>query len=139
MQEALLTAWTKRDQYEGRGSYIGYLRQTAFRLFLNQVVRQRRRKRLAEEHGPVDVSATVPQEAIDEEDARDRLVALVRESVESLPEEQREAFLLFRFQGLSTAEVAAAASVPLKTAETRIRRATLRVAELLAPHRHLLR
>ena len=50
------------------------------------------------------------------------------EAVDGLPDGPREAFVLFRFECMTCAEIAATTDAPVKTVETRLRRAT----ELLA-------
>ena len=61
-----------------------------------------------------------------------------RAAVDELPEGPREAFLMFRFEGLRVAKIAQISGAPLKTVETRIRRATLLLAERLGALRQHL-
>jgi RNA polymerase sigma-70 factor, ECF subfamily len=141
LQETFLTAWKKRALFEGRGSAAGFLRRTAYRLFLNQNEVTSRRASLA----PIVQASLVgtnadgggPGEPSDHE--RDEtvgfLVQRVRAALEELPEPARAAFVLFRYEGLSCAEVAELQSAPLKTVETRIARATELLAEKLRPYR----
>jgi RNA polymerase sigma-70 factor (ECF subfamily) len=139
LQETFLTVWRKRALYDGRGSASGFLRSTAYRLFLNQAQLSARRSDLAplaagERNG-------LPESA-GELDGRERdetvgfLVARVREALDELPEPTRTAFVLFRYEGLTCAEVAETQGAPQKTVETRIARATQLLAEKLRPWRH---
>jgi RNA polymerase sigma-70 factor (ECF subfamily) len=139
VQESLMTAWRKRELYEGRGSVAGFLRSTAFRLFLNQREKDQRRDRIQ----PMTVLGDPPspgsrQDDVARADALAYFVARVREALETLPREQREAFVLFRFDGLTCAEIALRTHAPVKTVETRVRRATLALAEELRGYRDLL-
>lgn len=134
LQETFLTVWKKRELFEGRGSAAGFLRRTAYRLFLNQNELSTRRASLA----PL---APCETERGDEPDSeRDEtigfLVARVRAALDELPEPTRTAFVLFRYEGLSCAEVAETQGAPQKTVETRIARATQLLAERLRAYRH---
>jgi RNA polymerase sigma-70 factor (ECF subfamily) len=143
LQETFQTVGRKRALDDGRGSAAGVLRSTATRLFLNQTQISARRSDLAplaaearaEERNGTPVSAG-------ELDGRERaetvgfLVARVREALDELPEPTRTAFVLFRYEGLSCAEVAQTQGAPQKTVETRIARATELLAEKLRPWRH---
>ena len=133
LQETFLTVWKKRQLYDGRGSAVGFLRRTAYRLFLNAHSVARRRAPAQPTAAPVHTDElAAPDEAAgaarERQETIDFLVRHVREALEELPEPTRTAFVLFRYEGLTCAEVAETQGAPLKTVETRIARAT----ELLA-------
>ena len=134
LQETFLVVWRKRALFEGRGSAAGFLRRTAYRLFLNQSQLSARRASLA----PAENGA-VHAEGSDAEPERAEtigfLVQRVRHALDELPEPARTAFVLFRYEGLSCAEVAELQEAPLKTVETRIARATELLAEKLRAYR----
>ena len=132
-QETFLTVWRKRDQFEGRGSVAGYLRSTAFRLYLNQ--RELRQRRAALEPDPVEATTPAPEEDVEHDEAVRFLIARVRSVLASLSDEAREAFVMFRFEGMTCAEIAELTDTNVKTIETRVRRATHEVAERLKPYR----
>jgi RNA polymerase sigma-70 factor (ECF subfamily) len=133
LQETFLTVWKKRELYVGRGSAAGFLRSTAYRLFLNQAQLAARRSDLAPLAAEVRAhDAAEPERA----ETIGFLVARVRAALDELPEPTRTAFVLFRYEGLSCAEVAETQNAPLKTVETRIARATQLLAEKLRPWRH---
>lgn len=131
LQETYLTVWRKREQYRGDGSDLAYLRRCAFRLFLNQRAKQKRRAELAPDRRPPEPS--MPHRILEEQDARRLLLGRVRSAVEALPDGPREAFVMFRFEGMPCREIAEMTGVPVKTIETRIRRATQLLAEALGP------
>ena len=141
LQETFMTVWRKRELFEGRGSAAGFLRRTAYRLFLNQSERVTRRAALAPladaERRPAAAAPAPGDESADQEHAETVgfLVQRVRAAVEELPEPARTAFVLFRYEGLSCAEVAETQGAPLKTVETRIARATAILAEKLKAYR----
>ena len=139
LQDTFLTVWRKRDQYEGRGAAAGYLRRVAHRVFLNSRQRQDRRAglfRLVERDS--DDSATPADDEVGETESMRFLSGRVREALEALPESMREAFVLFRFEGLTCAQIADATEAPVKTIESRVRRATLLLADRLSNLRHHL-
>jgi RNA polymerase sigma-70 factor (ECF subfamily) len=135
LQETFLTVWRKRELFEGRGSAAGFLRRTAYRLFLNHNELWTRRAAHEpperDEHEP-DTSAPDAERA----ETVGFLVQRVRAALDELPEPARTAFVLFRYEGLSCAEVAETQGAPLKTVETRIARATQLLAEKLRAYRH---
>lgn len=138
-QETLLRCWRKRHLFEGRGSFAGFVHRTAFRLWLNHRKKELRRERLALaawSSSPAPVAA--PAVEVVCSDSLERFLDLLREALEELSTEQREAFVAFRLEGLTCAEIAERQSEPVKTIETRVRRATLALAERLKGHRHLL-
>lgn len=132
LQETFLMVWRKRALFEGRGSAAGFLRRTAYRLFLNQNQVATRRADLAPvlENGHAE-----PSSAHERDETVEFLVRRVRAALDELPEPTRTAFVLFRYEGLSCAEVAELQSAPQKTVETRIARATELLAEKLRPYR----
>lgn len=138
LQETFLTAWRKREQYRGNGSAAGFLRRTAYRLFLNAVQVRRRREDLAPRSPgkPPGEPATAEDESRDRRETLGFLSARVEEALRELPEPNRTAFALFRYEGLTCAQVAEAMDAPLKTTETRLVRATQLLAERLRPFRH---
>src|SRR6185436_10749562 len=108
LQETFMTVWKKRELFEGRGSAAGFLRRTAYRLFLNQAELVTRRAALA----PVAARDIEPAAEAAHRDAlaaheRDEtvgfLVQRVRAALEELPEPARTAFVLFRYEGLTCA------------------------------------
>lgn len=135
LQETFLAVWRKRAQFEGRGSTAGYLRRTAYRLFLNQREARERRRSLAP---TVSADASLPARSDDERERRESIEFLahrVREALDALPEPAREAFVLFRYEGLTCAQIADLAGAPVKTIESRIDRATRLLAEKLKAYR----
>lgn len=140
LQETFLAVWRKRAQFEGRGSAEGWIKRAAFRLYLNEREKRVRRTRLDGAQPRPAAPRTEPP--ADGEVARREslafLAARVDEALAALPDDPREAFVLFRQEGMTCAEIGALMDVPAKTIETRVRRATELLAERLAPHRHLL-
>jgi RNA polymerase sigma-70 factor (ECF subfamily) len=134
LQETFLTVWRKRELFEGRGSAAGFLRRTAYRLFLNQAELLARRAALAPTKNGDDGEDGTPEP--ERAETIGFLVRRVQAALDELPEPTRTAFVLFRYEGLSCSEVAETQGAPLKTVETRIARATQLLAEKLRAYRH---
>lgn len=137
LQETFVTYWRKRDQFRGEGSLAGYLRQIAYRTFLNS------RSRLAAKRPPLSLDGARIEPATDgaeasvaAEDEQTFLLDRVREALATLPDAAREAFVLFRYEGLTVAEVSRTMAAPVKTTESRLRRATELLATRLRKHRN---
>lgn len=138
VQETFLTLWRKREQFEGRGAVEGWLKRTAWRTYLNSRTQRERRARLTlvEQSEPGAARVEPPADAGPEHrDALAFLSAKIQGAIDSLPDPAREAFILFRFEGLTCSQIASLTDTPLKTVETRVARATHHVAERLRPFR----
>jgi RNA polymerase sigma-70 factor (ECF subfamily) len=139
LQETFLAVWRKRDQFEARGSVEGWIRKTAFRTYLNERGKRRRRDALDEKvPRPAESCAPPADGEVAHREAVAILAARAEEALAEVPDEPREAFVLFRFEGMTCAEIGELTGVPAKTAETRVRRATEILAARLAPWRHVL-
>jgi RNA polymerase sigma-70 factor (ECF subfamily) len=123
VQETFLRAWRKREQCRGEDSAAAWLRSIAFTVFVNGHARDRRRRALAPPPAPPAV-APDGADAVAEGEARRRLVDRVEQALSTLPAEQREAFVMFRFAGLTCPEIAELLAVSPRAVESRIRRAT---------------
>lgn len=134
LQESFLTVWRKREQFEGRGSAGGYLRRTAYHLYLNRRNRDERRAALTPLNGK-PLSEPPADLRVERREAVEFLVERVREALAHLPEPARLVFVLFRFEGLTCAEIAELTDTHLKTVETRLLRATRALAARLETHR----
>jgi RNA polymerase sigma-70 factor (ECF subfamily) len=111
------------------------LRAWLHRVCVNQCIdRQRRRAR-----GPVELTPEewehMPDAAGDPQQTAERreLQAAVRRAVAELPRQQRQAFFLRHFGGLSVAEVAAAMGCAPGTVKTHLSRATAHLRAALGP------
>jgi RNA polymerase sigma-70 factor (ECF subfamily) len=83
--------------------------------------RSRRRRREIGLEDTFDTPTELPSadELVDQKRARELLTLVLNE----MPEEQREAFVLFEVEGLGVAEIASALAIPIGTVGSRIRRA----------------
>ena len=123
LQETFVLVWRKRAQFRGDGSVGGYLRQIAYRTYLNARPRiERNRKQLGVDRSEVSPSSDDAAETARRMDQQ-VLIDRVRRVVDELPEGWREAFVLFRFEGLSCQEVADTLGLTPKAVERRLTRA----------------
>lgn len=132
LQDTFLTAWRKPELFRDRENLPAYLRRTAYRLFLNDREKLLRRAALAPP--PVEALAESASASVAEQEAREHLRARVRRAIDRLPAGTREVFLLFRFEGLTCAEIARACDLTVDAVEGRIERATKLLAAQLLPH-----
>jgi RNA polymerase sigma-70 factor (ECF subfamily) len=73
------------------------------------------------------VAPSQPDEALEQK----RALAMLTEILDALPDDLREAFVLFELEELSAPEVARLLSVPVGTVASRVRRARERLREML--------
>jgi len=128
LQETLLRAWARSDQWDGRGSVSAWLGRIATNLALNHLrtVRRRRETPLTDEDeaGPAAVSRhqdarTSPERHAEDADTGRRL----RDLITALPGDKREALTLASDEDLSIAEIADRLGVPEGTVKSRLHHA----------------
>ncbi len=117
VQEALLRGHEKRRGFRPGGDLKSWLFSILKNAFLD-----RRRNRLAREGREADVASLAPLTTDAPQEAVVRLAQL-RTAFLSLPDEQREALSLIALEGLTYAEAAKVADVPLGTLMSRVARA----------------
>jgi RNA polymerase sigma-70 factor, ECF subfamily len=130
VQDVFHAIWTRREAFDpSRGSFKGWVTSIARNRALNEARRQRRVV-----HQGDDALAALVDDALEPDEALwiEHRRAAIRAAVEVLPAPQRKALSLAFFDELSHEQVAAALSIPVGTAKTRIRLALKRLAPLLA-------
>ncbi|HEX6244786.1 MAG TPA: sigma-70 family RNA polymerase sigma factor [Polyangiales bacterium] len=119
VQDVFVTVYRRLPDFEGRSQLktwiFGILRHTISDLRRGQ----RRKPTSALEQEPVDAREASPQDAA----ARAEGVKLLHEALASLPDDQREVFVLAELEQLSSPEIAAALDVNLNTVYSRLRSA----------------
>lgn len=112
VQDAFVRIWEGRERIDPSQSIKAFAYRTVRNLCLNRIRdRKTRESLLAERYEPPSGSGFGPDDAVDAEQLAERL----RGWIEELPERQREALRLSRFQGLSHEEVAQAMDVSPRT------------------------
>jgi len=139
-QEAFLRIARARDRYEPTARFSTWLHRIVFRIAVNEGTRNRWRRAVPirsaredeREHGLPEPTA---REDVDPA-ARASLAetrAQVRAAVADLPEPQRTALLLHRFEGCSYEEVGAALGLSLPAVKSLLFRARENVKQRLLP------
>lgn len=133
-QETFVRLYTSRKTYKPTAAFSTYLFHIATNLARTQARWRKRHPTVPMEdenreirHEAVD-SLPSPDESADLHERAD----LVNRAIAALPEDQREALLLFTVEGMSQAEVAAALGCSPKAVEVRVYRARQLLRETLA-------
>jgi RNA polymerase sigma-70 factor, ECF subfamily len=134
VQDVFMTLWRHPDKFDpDRGSLPGYVAMMARSRAVDRMRSRQagdtaveRLGRRDEERGDADES---PAEAVIRREEGD----LALNALAQLPRRQRDAVLLAYGRGLSAAEIAEEAGVPLGTAKSRLRLGLQKARESLAP------
>lgn len=112
VQDAFVRIWEGRERIDPKQSLKAFAYRTVRNLCLNRIRDSRNRENLlAERYQPPSRPGFRPDESLE----GDQLARLLEEWIAELPERQREALRLSRFQGLSHDEVAEAMEVSPRT------------------------
>lgn len=132
-QETFVRLYTSRKTYKPSAAFSTYLFHIAANLARTQARWRKRHPTVSMEdesgeirHEAVD-SLPSPDESADIHERAD----LVNRAIAALPEDQREALLLFTVEGMSQAEVAATLGCSPKAVEVRVYRARQLLREAL--------
>lgn len=111
-QDAFVRIWEGRERIDPERSLESFAYRTVRNLCLNRIRdRKNRDQLLAEGYEAPSRAPSGPEELLGEA----RLAARLEEWIEALPDRQRQALRLSRFQGLSHDEVAEAMGVSART------------------------
>lgn len=129
VQSTFLGLWQYRANYRGRGSAAAYLYRIAIHQWRRSLRREIRGKdswadlsRDFEESTPDDASTDLE---------RKETMQRIWIAIDDLPDEQREVFLLHRYHGLSCPEISTSTDVNIKTVESRLRLALIKLTRSL--------
>jgi RNA polymerase sigma-70 factor, ECF subfamily len=125
MQQAYVNAYTHLRQFDGRAKFATWLTRIAVHEALARARRAGRYQQLDDEDfGQVEPFMGSAQPVNPERQAFGReLRGLLEASVDTLPDGNREVFVLREVEGLSTAETAASLGVSEDVVKTRLSRA----------------
>jgi RNA polymerase sigma-70 factor (ECF subfamily) len=122
-------AWEKviraRDQYRSKVPFRAWL----YRIAHNHLVDYFRRLKPTDERPIEDLAASAP--GPDQQAAVDARAKRLKQAIERLPGEQKDAFLLKLEGGLGIDEIAAVTGVNRETAKSRLRYATAKLNKML--------
>ncbi|MHC4931591.1 MAG: RNA polymerase sigma factor [Planctomycetota bacterium] len=137
-QEAFLRLIRHRGRYRPEATFRTYLYTVARNLLID---RHRSRKaaprtvsadlRIQEDGATIGDLVESRQETIEKRVADREAVELVREALETLPEAQRDVYVLAEAQGLKYREVAEVLGIPVGTVKSRMNAAVTRLRGML--------
>ncbi len=138
-QETFIRAYKALPNFRPEARFTTWLYRIAINQSLNQLRSKRRRSWMApfshlpgrgEPAAVNQTSQTTPLQEMEEAE-RSRMV---RAALDALPEEQRTAVILHRFQGLKYQEIAEVTGSSVSAVEARLHRAKLKLAALLTDY-----
>lgn len=134
VEETLVTLHRRRDRYDPTRPFAPWLYGIA-RLVWKDHLRHRGRDLYgAASLDEAEATPTPEPDALRVAERQEER-ELIRTGIQGLPAEQREAFILRHYHGLSYDEIARAIEAPLGTVKWRIHEAVRRLERSIAPHR----
>lgn len=129
LQDVFIQVWKRAADFdESRGRGFTWLVTLARSRAIDRLRALDSRQRTANE-AVLDVPETISDAAEDAVKSEQRTV--VRNALDELPEEQRQALVLAYFDGLTQSEIAQKLGAPLGTVKTRMRSGMIKLRELL--------
>ncbi len=139
-QEAFLRVYRAKDRYEPRAKFSTWLYRIVVNLCLNELRWRKGRKAVAlavstETSSNLNIDtedeeAPDPVRALEERELAEK----IREIIAELPENQRIAILLNKYEGLSYQEVAEAMETSVMAVKSLLTRARVKIKERLVPY-----
>lgn len=137
VQETFLKLYQARERYRPDAPFGAYLLRIATNVCLSQL----RKKRVHSLDGgddeggdrhadPADPNGAAPGQAL----ADQELAARVRDAVQQLPDRQRMAILLNKFEGLDYHQVAEQLGLTVPATKSLLHRARMALKDVLEPH-----
>jgi RNA polymerase sigma-70 factor (ECF subfamily) len=132
VQESFIRCWNHREQI----SEIRNLKAWVFRITYNigrdirKTAWRRRRKPLPEDEALLMARAEKPEAKLSQREQ----VAMIRRHLMSLPDDEKEVFLLRQNGQMTYDQIAQTLGIPTGTAKTRMRRALEKLRESLPKH-----
>ena len=140
VQEVFLRVLGARDRYTPTARFSTWIYRIAFNLCANERARRTELRSLSEAFGaddpeaatpePVDPDAPAPHEALE----RDDVVHAVRTAIARLPDRQRMALILAKYEGLSHVEIGEVLGVSDRAIKSLVYRARETLRERLAAY-----
>ncbi len=130
-QETFVRVWQQREKFRADAAFRPWVFSIAVNLARNRLRWWRRRPEVALEEwsetqgtgdGGQETGVAGNQGGARNLEAKERAAA-VQEAIAALPQELREAIVLFEYEQLSQAEIAVAVGATVKAVETRVARA----------------
>jgi RNA polymerase sigma-70 factor (ECF subfamily) len=132
-QEVFVYLWEHPEKFDpARGSMRSWLGLLAHRRSVDRVRVEVRRSRHEARLEPI-AELTAADAEVDDELSRTWLAGCVRDALDQLPSEQRDAVVLAYFGGRTYRQVATELAIPEGTAKSRLRLALAKLDDLLRP------
>lgn len=137
VQEVFLRVLRSRERYTPSARFSTYLYRVAFNLAVNHTERDRNPRSLDEEFSEEKASPRETSTSPDDDPARRMetrdVVEAVRAAIESLPESQRMALILAKYEEMSFSEIAVVLGSSEKAIKSLVHRARESLRERLKP------
>ncbi len=132
VQEIFWRIWQRSGSFDRSRAFAPWLFGIAHNYCIDELRRRRVRPQQVYEDDDRPIMSEIPDEAdVGETAVLSDQRRLVREALDQLPEEQRQALLLAYFGGLTQQEIAAQLGNPLGTVKTRMRLGLQKLRSLL--------
>ena len=138
-QEVFMRIYRASGRFEPRAKFFTFLYRVTVNLCRNHAAKAKRRQTssldapINGQDGP-GRELVAPIGSAEDQVSRMELSEVVREAVDSLPDQQREAVSLQRFQGLAYEEIAEVLNLSIPAVKSRIHRAKLNLQDKLRPY-----
>jgi RNA polymerase sigma-70 factor, ECF subfamily len=133
-QEIWSRVIVSRERYEVRAEFKTYLYRIAHHCVIDHYrLRDRKRaNRMESVDDHADALVAYPHDQPDARLSQQQLDGAFRQALADLPDEQRQAFLLFEESGMALKEIADVTGVPAETVKSRLRYALAKLRRTLA-------
>ncbi|HSH79611.1 MAG TPA: sigma-70 family RNA polymerase sigma factor [Herpetosiphonaceae bacterium] len=132
VQEIFWRIWQRSGSFDSSRAFAPWLFGIAHNYSIDELRRRRVRPQQVYEDDDRPILSEIPDDAdVGETAVLSDQRRLVREALDQLPEEQRQALLLAYFGGLTQQEIAAKLGNPLGTVKTRMRLGLQKLRSLL--------
>jgi RNA polymerase sigma-70 factor (ECF subfamily) len=125
-QDVFIKAWRELKRFRGDSALSTWLHRMTINLSLNHIRSSKREQGRREQYGPgVSTPPPAPDASLlDEERTR-----LVWQAIDSLPERQRTAIIMYRFEEMSAPRIAEVLNLSVGAVESLLHRAKLTLLE----------
>jgi RNA polymerase sigma-70 factor (ECF subfamily) len=122
-QTSFINIWDKRKQLNIKGSFRSYLFSVGYNLFIDSVRKQKKQDLLIEQLKKESLDELIPGST---EEMAVRL-SVLEKAISELPAKCRQIFVLHKKEGLSYKRIAEVLGVSLKTVESQMRIAMIKI------------
>ena len=137
LHDVFVTIWENAGDFEtSRGHAFSWAMTLTRNRAIDRIRSRKRRSEILADSVPADLGYI--EDSLTANDSADKIwlvekAAAVRRAVATLPADQRQALELAYFSGLTQQQIAGKLATPLGTIKARIRRALLKLRDVLSP------